>query len=286
VKKNRRRGARLGIAVLRGAARGLLALLITGAATVGAERALASTKAHPYFALREIDVDSRGRVDPKTLVAWAGLSPGMSIWSVHTAEAERRLLAHPRISAASLERTLPNQVRLRVDERRPVAILLAGRPLLVADDGVAFAALDGEATDGLPYVTGVEPAAGAYSDGGKRLRAVARLIALWQVHGDWPAISEIRPDGEDLVVFATGSPLAVRFAADAKNEDFARLSSVLEVWHGREAQVAAIDLSLPGQAVLKLDRRRKSTPAHSGPASVAGFSRTRRANRTLGKTVI
>jgi cell division septal protein FtsQ len=261
VKKNRRRGSRLGAAVLRAAVRCLLALVAAGAASVGAERALAWAKAHPYFTLREIDVEAHGRVDPKTLVAWAGLIPGMSIWSVHRADAERRLLAHPRISAASLERTLPNQVRLRVEERRPVAILLAGSPLLVSGDGAVFPALDGEATGGLPYVTGVAPTGGAYSDGGKRLSAVARLVALWQAHADWPAISEIRPDGEDLVVFATGSPLAVRFASEAQAEDFARLSSVLALWHGREGQVAAIDLSLPGQAVLKL-RKGKSHSAN------------------------
>jgi cell division septal protein FtsQ len=285
VKKNRRRGSRLGMAVLRRAARGLLALVAACAATVGGERTLAWAKAHPYFALREIDVDARGRVDAKTLVAWAGLTPGMSIWSVHTDEAERCLLGQPRISAASLERTLPNKVRLHVEERRPVAILLAGSPLLVAGDGAVFPALDGEATDGLPYVTGLAPKGGAASDGGKKLRAVARLVALWQTHTDWPAISEIRPDGEDLVVFATGSPLAVRFASEAQAEDFARLSSVLELWHGREAQVVAIDLSLPGQAVVKLDRRRKPATAHP-PARIVGFPRTGRGSRTLGKTVI
>jgi hypothetical protein len=256
------------------------------AATVGADRALAWAKAHPYFALREIDVDTRGCVDPKTLLAWAGLAPGMSIWSVHTTEMESRLLAHPRIRQASLQRTLPNQVRLRVDERRPVAILLAGSPLLVAGDGAVFPALDGEATDGLPYVTGIVPTGAAYPDGGKRLRTVARLVALWQAHADWPAISEVRPDGGDFVVFATGSPLAVRFAAEAEKEDFARLSSVLELWRGREAQVAAIDLSLPGQAVLKLDRRRKRMPAHTAPNRVAGFSRSGRGSRTIEKTVI
>jgi cell division protein FtsQ len=286
VKKNRRRGARLGIAALHEAARGLLVLIAIGAATIGAERAFAWAKAHPYFALREIEVEARGRIDPKTLIAWAGLTPGMSIWSVHAAEAERRLLAQPRICEASLERTLPNLVRLRVEERHPLAILLAGLPLLVAGDGAVFPALEGEATAGLPYVTGVLATGGAPADGGKDLRAAARLVALWQAHADWPAISEIRPDGEDFVVFATGSPLAVRFVAEAQAEDFARLSSVLELWRGREAQVAAIDLSLPGQAVLKLGRPLKPVSARPGPARVGGFPRTGRGNRTFGRTVI
>ena len=308
MKKNRRRGTRLGIAVLRGTARGILALVALGAAAVAAERALAWTKAHPYFALREIDVAAGGRVDPKTLVAWAGLAPGMSIWSVHATEAEGRLLAHPRIREASLERTLPNRVRVHVEERRPVAILLANRPLLVAGDGAVFPALDGEAVDGLPYVTGVSAMERASSDGGNRLREAARLVALWQAHAEWPAISEIRLDGEELVVFAAGTPLAVRFATETKAEDFARLAAVLELWRGREAQVAAIDLSLPGQAVLKLQRRSKAAPAHLAPARVAGppigrqrshpnggrdarilragLSSAGRSPRVLGKTVI
>jgi cell division septal protein FtsQ len=286
VRKNRRHGARLGIAVLRGTARGLLALVALGAAVVAAERALAWAKAHPYFALREIDVAAGGRVDPKTLVAWAGIAPGMSIWSVDAAEAEGRLLAHPRIREASLERTLPNQVRVHVEERRPVAILLANRPLLVAGDGAVFPALDGEAVDGLPYVTGVSAMERASSGGGKRLHDAARLLALWQAHAEWPVISEIRLDGEEFVVFAAGTPLAVRFATEAKAEDFARLSAVLELWRGRESQVAAIDLSLPGQAVLKLQHRSRAASAHLAPARAPGPSRTGRRTPTLGKMVI
>jgi hypothetical protein len=89
------------------------------------------------------------------------------------------------------------------------------------------------------------------------LRAAARLALRWREHAQWPAISEIRSEGDDLVVFVAGTPLSVRFTAEARADDFARLSAVLELWRGREAQVAAIDLSVPGEAVLKL-RRKKS----------------------------
>ncbi|HSD09807.1 MAG TPA: FtsQ-type POTRA domain-containing protein [Candidatus Binatia bacterium] len=284
MKRNRRRGARLGIAVLRATARGFVVLVAVAAAFVGAGRTLAWARSHPYFALREIDVEARGRIDPKTLVAWAGLAPGMSIWSVHTAEAENRLLGHPRIRDASLARRLPNQVRIRVDERLPVAILLADPPSFVAGDGAVFPALDGEAIEGFPYITGVSATDGGSSEGGKRLREAARLVALWQAHAEWPAISEIRPDGEDFVVYAAGTPLAVRLAPEAQAEDFARLSAILELWRGREAEVATIDLSLPGQGVLKLARHGKPTSSHA--ARGAGLPRAARTTRTLGKTVI
>ena len=103
----------------------------------------------------EIDVEAKGRLDAQTIISWAGLTPGMSVWEAGEAAAEARLLAHPRIRAASVERRFPGQVIVRVEERTPVAVLFADHPLLVARDGVAFPPLAGEETGDLPYVTGL-----------------------------------------------------------------------------------------------------------------------------------
>ena len=75
----------------------------------------------------------------------------------------------------------------------------------------------------------------------------ARLADRLAERGQWPMISEIRPGDDELLVYVAGTPLAIRFGAEAKNEDLARLAAVLELWRGREVQVAAIDLSLPGR---------------------------------------
>jgi hypothetical protein len=254
VKRNRRRNGRTVLAALTATARVLVGIAALGALAVGALRVVAWVEAHPYFALREIDVEAHGALDAKTLLAWAGLAPGASAWSVQEAEAERRLLAHPRIREAHVERTFPAKVRIRVEERRPLAILLADRPLLVAQDGEVFPPVEGERLDGLPYVTGIAGKPLNSATVAKRLRMAAGLVDLWRQHAPWAAISEVRPDGDDLVTFVMGTPLAVRFSSRACADDFARLSAVLALWRGREAQLAAIDLSLPGEAVLKLRR--------------------------------
>ena len=263
MRRNRRRTGRSLLPALAIAARALVALSALGAGAVGVPWVVAWVEGHPYFALREIDVDAHGVLDAKTLLAWAGVAPGASVWSVREADAERRLLAHPRIREAHVERTLPGQVRIRVEERRPVAILLADQPLLVAPDGVAFPAVDGELLADLPYVTGFAASAPTSVAVAHRLRDVARLVELWSEHAPLP-VSEIRPEGDDLVAFVVGTPLAVRFSSQAAAEDFERLAAVLGLWRGREAQLAAIDLSLPGEAVLKLRRasaRRSSRTA-------------------------
>jgi len=253
VKPNRRRSGRTVLAGLAMATRWIAALAGIAAAVAGVVWVFDRVESHPYFALREIDVEARGALDAKTLLTWAGIVPGASVWSVHEADAERRLLAHPRVRQAHVECTLPGQVRIRVEERRPVAVVLADRPLLLASDGVAFPATEGEALADLPYVTGLAGNAPTSPAVARRLRDAARLVELWRERGPWTA-SEIHPDGDELVVFVVGTPLAVRFSSQPDGDDFARLSAVLGLWRGREAQLASIDLSLPGEAVLKLRR--------------------------------
>jgi len=253
VKRNRRRSGRTVLAGLAMAARWITMLAGIAAAVASVVWVVDRIESHPYFTLREISVEARGALDAKTLLAWAGIAPGASVWNVHEAEAERRLLAHPRIREAQVECTLPGQVRIRVEERRPVAVLLGDRPLLLAPDGVAFPVTEGEALADLPYVTGLSGNDPTSPAAARRLREAARLVELWRDRGPWAA-SEIHPDGDELVVFVVGTPLTVRFSSQPEADDFARLSAVLGLWRGREAQLASIDLSLPGEAVLKLRR--------------------------------
>ena len=261
MKKPRRRRARALAAGIRRSARLALCGVVAASGALAAVHAARWVEAHPYFSVREIDVHTKGRVDAQTLVAWAGLAPGMSVWSAGEAAAEAKLLAHPRIRAASIERLFPGQVIVRVEERTPVAILFAERPLLVARDGVAFPSLPGEATADLPYVTGLAGADPTSAPIVARLRDAARLAVAWRERGQWPAISEIRPGDDEMLVYVAGTPLAIRFATEARIEDFARLDAVLELWRGREIQVAAIDLTAPGEAVLTM-RNRKKAAAH------------------------
>jgi cell division protein FtsQ len=267
VKKNRRRRARAVFQVLLRAVRlGCLGFLLT-AGGLAAARAAGWIEAHPYFAVREIDVETKGRVDAQTLLSWAGLAPGMSIWEAGEAAAEARLLAHPRIRAASVERRFPGQVIVRVEERTPVAILFADEQLLVARDGVAFPPVAGESTRDLPYVTGLAGEDPTSAPVAARLREAARVATAWRERGQWPAISEIRPGEDEMVVFVAGTPLVVRLATETRSDDFARLDAVLDLWRGREMQVAAIDLTAPGEAVLTMRNRKKAAARPSVRAS-------------------
>ena len=259
MKRNRRRRVRPFMAALRRTSRVTLFAGAIVAAGAGLVRALDWAKHHPYFAVREIEVEGRAGLDPATVLGWAEVAPGMSVWDVDERRAEERLLTHPRILAASVERRLPNQVRVHVEERHAVAMLFAAQPLLVAADGVAFPPEAADPLAGLPYVTGVGADDSASPRAAERLRRAARFVSLWQSHEKFPALSEIRADAEETTAFPSGPRVAVRFGAAPSVEEFARLEALLELWHGRETQLAAIDLSLPGQAIVRLRHAKRAS---------------------------
>ena len=159
--------------------------------------------------------------------------------------------AFPRHRSSVRSRT---QVRLRVEERRPVAILLAERPLLVAGDGVVFPSLDGEATQRASLCHGCRPARrGPRSDGAQapaRGRAAGRALA-----GACRLGRNLRDPTRRRRPRGVRQPARRwRCASHPKHRrrtsrDSRRCSSS---GAAAKRKLAAIDLSLPGQAVLKL----------------------------------
>ena len=269
MKRNRRRVARWSGALGR-AMRVAAVVPVLGAAWFAASHGSAWAKAHPYFAVREIDVEARGPLDAKTILAWSGLATGMSVWDVGERQAEARLLDHPRIRSAVVLRELPGRVWVHVEEREPVALLFGDPLQMVSRDGVVFPPCEGEAIAGLPYVSGFggkDPASGL---GATVLRDVARLVIAWRTHPQWPAISEIRRDADDLVVFASGWPLAVRLPPTADASDFDRLGTVFDLWKGRERGLVAIDLTMKGEAVLKVRKAVAAAPARRAARTLPG----------------
>jgi cell division protein FtsQ len=256
MRRNRRRGTHPIARILRVGVRSvvflvLVATVVTSGAVIG--RWLSS---HRYFAIAAIEVRGARVASPEAIARWAGIERGQNLWTVAPVLAEERLHAVPRLRSVHVERAFPDRVVIAVEEREPVALVLArSGPVLVDADASLFPPLPGESLEAYPYVTGLpttsEGMPAPWSVG--RLKRALRLLELWRTRGGWPALSEIRPEESgDVVAFPEENPMAIRFAPDVHPEQLARLATVLTLWRGREAQIAGVDLTMPGQAVLKL----------------------------------
>lgn len=73
------------------------------------------------FAIRHIDVQTDGKIAPDELRHWSGVKPGMNLIGLDLVTVKRNLELVSAIDSVSVERVLPQTLRIRVRERTPVA---------------------------------------------------------------------------------------------------------------------------------------------------------------------
>ncbi len=128
------------------------------------------------FAIRQVDIETDGVISRDQLRRWACIKPGANLLALDLAEVKRNLELQPLIDSVSVERILPQTLRIRVSEREPVAQVNVARRdargglewavLQLDDEGHVLPPLDPhqraelltQPTDPLPIVTGINPA--------------------------------------------------------------------------------------------------------------------------------
>lgn len=87
----------------------------------------------------------------------SGVRNGQRIWEVDARDVSRRVLAHPWVKRATTEVSWSGQVRVRVEEFEPVALMMwDGRLLYVDRGGWPFVEADSDYLD-LPVIVGLGP---------------------------------------------------------------------------------------------------------------------------------
>lgn len=109
----------------------LLGTILLGVAAVWGPRGFEAMAEMQTFRIAEVDVTGTQVMEEDSVVAQMRLGQFASVWGDRDAWADR-LVRHPMIRTARVERRLPNRLRVEIEERRPVA--LAGTPTLEAVD--------------------------------------------------------------------------------------------------------------------------------------------------------
>ncbi|MBR90345.1 MAG: hypothetical protein CMO66_03615 [Verrucomicrobiales bacterium] len=79
------------------------------------------------FSVKEVDVKTDGIIEPTQLRRWAGVREGENLLSLNLVGVKRELEANPHVKYAAVDRVLPDTLRLRVMERKPVAQVMLYR---------------------------------------------------------------------------------------------------------------------------------------------------------------
>ena len=253
-RRNRRRGSWAWLA--RSLVRGAPAALAVAIAVLAWPLLRDAVRRHPYFTVREVVVRGNRHLAPDAIRRLASIEPGVSIWAVDCARAERSLEGVPWVRMAWIWRELPDRIVIRVREERPAAIIALrdAAPALhyVAPRGKIFARLEPTDPRDYPYFTGlaVSDLSGAEAVG---LRGIRRALSLLRIAGRRGRVSEIHIDRERGLTLL---PVDPRIPVEVGWTDFprrlARLGAVLDRLAGRQDDIMRVSLRFDDEVIVRV----------------------------------
>ena len=195
---------------------------------------------------------------------------GRNIFFVPLSERRKQLEEMPWVERATVMRLLPDQIRVSVVERLPVAFARQGQQFgLVDANGVLLAmpaALMAQRHYSFPTLTGIDahdllPARKA------RMAVYERLLAELDANNQHLSeqISEVDlTDPEDARVTMQDDTTLLHFGEDHFMERYQRYKAHIAEWRQQYPKLAAVDLRYDQQVVLEM------TPGTSAVAAVVG----------------
>jgi cell division protein FtsQ len=243
------------------------------------------------YALRsELEHDARFRIGGAADIQAAGLTEvsraqmlpvfgediGRNIFFVPLDERRKQLEAIPWVERATVMRVLPDQIRVNVVEREPVAFTRQGQQIgLVDANGVLLtmpAAAMAQHHYSFPVVTGIDggdPAASRKA----RMAVYLRLMGDLDSNGQHASqqISEIDltdPEDARVLMPEQGADILAHLGEDRFLDRYQRYKAHIAEWRQQYPHLAAVDLRYDQQVVLEMASGKETAAA--APGSVTG----------------
>jgi cell division protein FtsQ len=220
-----------------------------------------------------------GEVTRADILPVFGEDVGRNIFFVPLAERRKQLEQVPWIQQATVMRLLPDQIRISIVERQPVAFVRHGQQIgLVDANGVLLnmpAGLMSQHHYSFPVLTGI--------DGGDPLASRKARVELYlRLMSDLDAggkhlsdqVSEIDltdPEDARVLMPEQGNDVLAHFGQDHFLDRYQRYKAHIAEWRQQYPKLAAVDLRYEQQVVLQMthgadDAQTTVNPASAKPA--------------------
>jgi cell division protein FtsQ len=185
---------------------------------------------------------------------------GRNIFFVPLAERRKQLEQIPWIEHATVMRFLPDQIRVSVVEREPVAFARNGQQVgLVDANGVLLTMPPGMMAQhhySFPVLTGID-ARDSAAGRRERMAVYLRLVSDLDSGGQKISsqISEIdltNPEDARILMAEPGGDIVAHFGDDHFLERWKRYKTNIEEWRQQHPNLATVDLRYDSQVVLKM----------------------------------
>jgi cell division protein FtsQ len=189
-----------------------------------------------------------------------GEDVGRNIFFVPLAERRKQLEQIPWVQQATVMRLLPDQIRVSVVERQPVAFVRHGQQIgLVDANGVLLdmpAAAMAQHHYSFPVVTGID-AGDPLPSRKTRMTVYQRLLGELDANGqhDSDQVSEIDltdPEDARVLMPEQGADILAHFGEDHFLDRYQRYKAHIAEWRQQYPKLAEVDLRYDQQVVLEM----------------------------------
>lgn len=106
------------------------------------------------FSVRDIDMNPCAYVTKDEVSGILSGAPQGNIWSLSSRDIGRRLLSHPWVRSVSVRKAFPDRLVVRLEERKPAAMVNLDALYYVDDEGTIFKRLTAYDPKNFPILTG------------------------------------------------------------------------------------------------------------------------------------
>ena len=205
---------------------------------------------------------------------------GRNVFFLPLEERRRALESIPWIEHATVMRVLPDQIRVAIVERQPVAFTRRGQQIgLVDASGVLLsmsARTMAERHYSFPVVTGIDPGDSAESRKA-RMAVYLRLMAELDADGKHNSeqISEIDltdPEDARVLLPEQGADILAHFGEDSFLGRYQRYKAHIAEWRQQYPHLRSVDLRYDNQVVLEMASGAEISDASAGGDAPANSS--------------
>jgi cell division protein FtsQ len=225
------------------------------------------------------DIESNGLIEVprQTILPVFGADIGKNIFFVHLSDRRKQLEQIPWVESAAVMRLLPNQIRVSIVERKPVAFVREGQQIELVDaNGVLLNMSPASIARhhySFPVLTGID-AGDSLVARRERMALYMRLINDLDSAGQHLSnqISEIDltdPEDARVLMPEQGADILAHFGDEQFLTRYQRYKAHIAEWRAQYPNLAAVDLRYDQQVVLKMagENGATSTVASTGIAA-------------------
>ncbi len=213
-----------------------------------------------FFRLEKIGIENNGRLSREGLLSVGEVQIGMNLFEVSPAEVGLRIERLPWVRSAVVERNFPHDLRIRIEERTPEAIVKLDHFYYVDRYGELFKVLEAGDSLDFPVISGIQRNL-LLSDPEETKGMLMSALSLLQkmkgrVRFGTGDVSEIHVDRKDgLYVYSHPGGIPIRFGTEHYSKKLDRLEKVYPELKPRFSYLKHVDLNVLDRVIVKFDPR-------------------------------